>query len=185
MVRGVSLFIKMKKKGELQTMETIMVVFILVVMILIGLVFFYKFTQSSIEGDYEDNQLIRFKAMMATFPEVGEIKCSINGNVDNCVDAYKMISVATLYRANPNYKNYLIERYGFMDITVGLVYPYESDENCTSQRLEGCGVWKVYSHVPAEYERRNIVSTPISVYLPEEATYGIGVMNITRYTVNV
>jgi len=171
------------KKGQLQIHETIMVIFILVVIILLGLILFYKFTASGIHDDYNQNKLLRFKAMMATLPEIGEIKCSIYGQEDNCIDSYKIIVMNTLFKVDPNYKNYLVERYGFMEIKLGLVYPYANNAECNSGLTKNCGVWMIYSHVPSKYIGLQKISTPISVYLPLDNTYGIGVLNITRYII--
>lgn len=169
------------KKGELHTLETIMVVFVLVVIIILGLLLFYRFSLAGIQQDYQDNQDLRFKALMATVPDVGEIKCSQNGVSEECIDLYKVISVSTLYKVDPNYKNYLVEKYGFMEINLELIYPYQNETLCSAAVLEECGKWSIYSHKPAQQTFVSIKRAPISVYFPDKDSYGLAILELKRY----
>ena len=171
----------MKKKGQLQVQETIMVVFILVVIIILGLVLFYRFTSVGLEQEYRDNQITRFNAMMATVPEIGEVKCSMYGEPDNCIDVYKVIIMNTLKERDPNYRNYLVERYGFMEMKIQIVYPFTSDVECNTGQIKDCGIWEIYSNVPPNSKYPVKKSTPVSIYLPHLDTYGIGILNISKY----
>ena len=174
----------MKRKGQLQIQETLIVIFILVIIILVGLVVFYKFSASSLEQESEENKILRYNALLATLPESGEIKCSMYGLEDNCIDTYRVMVVNTLYHIDPNYKNYLFERYGFADIRLKVLYPYENKNVCKSNNQKDCGVWEFYSHIPADYSGELIINTPVSLYLPGEEMYVIGELEIVRYIID-
>jgi hypothetical protein len=173
----------MKNKGQLHIQETIFVVFILIVIILLGLVVFYRFTASGLESEAEQNEMLRFKALIATTPEIGEIKCSKYGQEDNCIDAYKMILMGALTESDANYKRYMRDKYGFMEITIGMVYPTQRSTACKVSNTKECGVWTIYSHEPSDYRGLRRISTPVSVYTPWDDQYGIAIMNITRFMI--
>ena len=177
---GVYLYFKMKK-GQLQINETIMIVFIFVIIILAGLLIFYKFTLAGIKEDSIQNDIVRFQTMRATFSEIPEIKCSIQGMSESCVDSYKMIIFKKMTELD---KDYYIFRFGFKDIQLKLVYPNKDVNNCSISNINNCGVWNLYSHIPKEYNKALKVDTPILVYFPDKEDYGISIVTITNYIVD-
>ena len=141
---------------------------------------FYRFTLAGIRVDSENNDIMRFKAMAATFPEIPEIKCSMQGISESCVDSYRMIILRKLTELN---KDYYISRFGFKDITLTLVYPAKNNKTCDIANTDDCGVWNIYSHVPVQYDKKLVVTTPVLVYSPKTDSYGVGVVSINNYVV--
>jgi len=168
------------KKGQLQINETIIIVFVFVIIILAGLMVFYRFTMAGIKTDSDNNQIMRYKAMAATFSEIPEIKCSMQGLSESCVDSYKMIIFGKLTELN---KDYYISRFGFKEISLKLVYPQQINGTCSITNINNCGAWNLYSHVPNKYDKKLIVTTPTLVYFPEKDDYGIAMVSIANYVV--
>lgn len=164
----------MNKKGELEIQETMIVVLIFVVLIIGGMVFYYKYEMANIQEGYMENTNLRFNALRSTFSDISEIKCSVHGQSEDCVDVYKVMIFNSLS------KNYL-ERYGFMEISIREIYPNQNEEVCSLSQKEGCGVWFVYSHIPEKYDGLKVLKTPVSLYFPSEDDYGIGELVIKKY----
>ena len=169
------------KKGQIQINETLMVVFIIVVIILLGLVVFFKFNSADIDRAHKDHRDFRIKAMIATFPDLGEIKCSKHGTYEDCVDMYKVLVMNALFKSNEQYRTNLLERYGFMDIRFQMIYPDKGSEECHTGKTKDCGTYVAYSNVPRNNKGLMRITTPISVYVPNEDRYGIALLNISRY----
>lgn len=173
----------MNKKAELQVMETIMVVIIIVVLILVGMIFFYRYMNAGIDQDNLDYQKKVFDNSLFTFPNLAEVSCSQGGNKESCLDAYKVygFSQAVLKK-----KDYYIRIYGFKNITLKIVYPQKANVLCSSSTINDCSVYNIYSNVPGNAgHSKRVKTTPVSVYLPQEKKYAIGILTITGYNIGV
>jgi hypothetical protein len=166
------------KKGELEMQETIMVVLIFVILMIGGMIFYYKFEMSSIEQDYQDNLQIKFQALRDVFPNVAELKCSVRGASEDCIDVYKVLVFNGMFNVD---KDRYIKRYGFMNITLSEVYPEENSKECKIGDFKDCGFWQVYEHLPADTNQRRVLETPVSLYDPSEESYSVGVLRIYDY----
>lgn len=157
------------KKGQMQINETILVIFIFTVMMLIGFVLFNRWMSVSIEQEFLDNERSRFSNMLTTVAEMPEIKCSSQGKDFNCVDSLKLLS------AN---KGDYVERFGFREIKVNLVYPEVRERECSTATYPSCDEFLVYSNRPSEFKEEEIIRTPVSLYYPITEEYKIGVLEI-------
>lgn len=166
------------KKGQLETQQTIMVVFVVILLILLGLILFYRYLLSDIDNQNKEYEKDKFNTLMYTFSLSPEVVCSSYGVGDElCLDSTKMLAFNTLSLKD----NYYKEQYGYRNISVRLLYPYENGNICSANNVE-CGVWEIYSNVPETYDYLKIVRrTPVSVYLSEKDEYGIGEMTIEGY----
>jgi len=113
----------MDKKAQMQMMETIGVLFIFFILVLFGLVFFFKYQQASFQEKQEE--LVAARAMDTTLQTLflPELQCSL-GNTepeDNCVDLGKL---RALNQTMPGYINdYYFNLFSFSRIYVTMVYP--------------------------------------------------------------
>src|SRR3989344_6930980 len=84
-------FRKNGKKGQLEIQETILVVFIFVVLIIFGMVFFFRVQSASIADDFNKFQRERLAVDFVTLGDIAEFSCSRAGIIGNCVDTLKLI----------------------------------------------------------------------------------------------
>src|SRR3989344_5115234 len=166
------------KKGQLEAQQTIMVVFIVVLLILLGLILFYRYLLADIDNQNKDYERDKFNNLMYTFSLSPEVVCSNYGVSDVlCLDSAKMLAFNALSLEDRYYK----QQYGYRNITVRLLYPYENSRICSVNSVE-CGVWILYENIPESYDYMKIVrKTPVSVYINDKDQYGIGEMVIEGY----
>ena len=145
------------KKGQLQIHETILVLFIFIVLLVIGMIFFYRYNAQSLRDSVFEIELSRFNAMLSTFPQSPEIRCSFLGQDSSCVDSYKLIGFKDLIESD---KSYYRAKYGFKNITFYMLYPKKNSEECSSSNIKDCGVWTLYLEKPKNYRQTLIIETP-------------------------
>ena len=163
-------------KGQLQMQETIIVIFIFLVIVGLGMIFFYKFQAGSIQQDRMNYELQRFDTLLLSVPSLAEIECSSYGVAEDCVDVLKLVAFS---RLSEDYQ----EQLGFKNITVRQVYPSVNSNECTLNRVEDCGVWNVYHSEPNVKTGSLIRKTPVSLYDPRSGEYSIGVLVVEGYDV--
>ncbi len=168
------------KKGQLQIQETILAVFIFVVLIMFGLIFFYRVQSASIVDSFNEFQLEKLSVDFITLGDLPEFSCSRAGVKESCIDTVKLNSFIGLYKTRP-YDEYYEQRFGFKNITIYQVYP-----SCTGNE---CAKWNVYLNKPEDVESKIVRDTPVSLYFPctgndcENDEYRIGVMIVEAYNV--
>lgn len=159
------------KKGQIQINETILVIFIVTVIMLLGVVLFNRWTKLSIENEFLDNERIRFSNMLGTIPEMSELKCSSQGRLFNCLDSLKLLALGNL---DLGYQ----KMFGFREIKVNIVYPETEKALCKSSTYPECNEFIVYSNKPSKIKEEDVIETPISLYYPDLGEYKIGILEI-------
>jgi hypothetical protein len=172
----------LNKKAQLQIQETILVVFIFVVLILFGLVFFHRVQSASIINDFNKFELDKLKLNFITLSDLSEFSCSNFGVKESCVDTSKLVVFNTLMK-DKTMNNYYFERFGYMNITIYNVYPEKNSAKCSASNLFDCGVWEVYSRKPIKVTSKIVIDSPVSLYNPEKDTYTIGILVVEAYNV--
>jgi hypothetical protein len=185
----------MRKKGSIKIFETIMVVFIFIVMIIVGMSFFERYTKADIANDAMEFAEWRLHSLRATMPETSELVCTEFGHKQSCMDSYRMVAFSSLAKSgyqmvdlsdptnNIVFADLLKSRYGAKNITVKVIYPEDkvSEEVCTQANMVDCGQWNLYDNVPSNYKGKIVVNTPVTIYYPDSEDYSIGVMRIEEY----
>ena len=166
----------MNKKAQLQIQETILVIFIFIVILGMGLILFNKFNQQSIKEIGDNDKLTYFYSMVGNFPNLPEIKCSYLGSEKECIDVSKLI----------NFKNK--GDFLFSNITVYTIYPARSNKECTLSVLnqkQDCGTFLVYNNIPAkcrtEFCEKKVIYLPSSLFYPDMDVYEFGKLVIEVY----
>lgn len=174
-------FGKNSKKGQLQIQETILAVFIFIVLIMFGLIFFYKVQSASIKEDFNKFQRERLEMDFITLGDLPELSCSKAGIKESCIDSAKLIVFSEL-ASKGEQKQYYFERFGYKNITIYQVYPKRSSNNiCSSGTLANCGIWEVYVKKPAKGKSKDVYTTLVSLYFSEKDDYGMGLMVVEAY----
>jgi len=173
----------LNNKGQLQIQETILVIFIFIILIMFGLVFFYKVQSASIANEFNSFQLNKLSIDFITLGDLPEFSCSKAGIKESCIDSTKLIAFIALNN-DEKYKNYYFERFGYKNITIYQIYPGTNKNMCGLGRITDCGVWEIYSKKPNERISTKIVrDTPVSLYFPDTDEYGIGILVVEAYNV--
>ena len=160
------------RKGQLQIQETILVLFIFIVILVLGMVFFYRFSLQGLEENKLDNERLKFNTMLSTVPEMAEITCSIYSQEVNCIDVYKLLAFKNI---NDKY----MDRMGFMNITIYSLYPERNGNVCELGSVRDCGIWNIYYNKPIEAKTTLVLRSPVSLYYIDK--YGIGEIVMERY----
>jgi hypothetical protein len=171
----------LNKKGQLQIQETILVVFIFIILIMFGLVFFYRVQLASIAEDFNEFQNTRDTINFITIGDLPEFSCSKLGIRESCIDTLKLNSFIALNNS-AKYRSYYFERFGYKKITITQIYPEKNEKLCSNSQIEDCGLWNIYENKPLRQTGTKIVrDTPVSLYFPDKDEYGIGILVVESY----
>jgi len=169
------------KKGQLQIQETILVVFIFIILIMFGLVFFYRVQLASINDDFNQFQNNKIIVDFLTLGDLPEFSCSKLGIRESCIDTVKLNSFMALNNSK-KYRDYYFDMFGYKNITIYQIYPERNTKICSPSNFEECGVWNIYVNKPLKQNGAKIVrSTPVSLYLPDKDQYAIGLLVVEAY----
>jgi len=153
------------KKGEIQMQETILVLFIFFIILVMGLIFFYRYNLSSIENYkvelIENEQYL----LLSTLPNY--LGYSYLGNNENAIDTSKLLNLNLSL--------------GFKKITIEVVYPEVNDIECNYNSYPGCKQFIVYDKAPINIRNNIIKSIPVSLYYPLEDKYRSGLLIVEAY----
>jgi len=128
----------LKRKGQLQIQETMLVLFIFIMIVGLSLIVFYRFNLNSINQDVTDYKEYKFKQLISIVPNMPELRLSKLGVESKwCIDLAKARAFGDL---QDNYE------FGYKRITISGPFEVELYNN---QR---------------DSESVRLYSTPICVY---------------------
>ncbi len=161
-------------KAQMQVSETIFAAIAIIIIIVIGLVFYSKAKAGSMEEEAEKARTERLVELAHTLSSWPELECSVRETREfDCFDVVKLDvlteilgsgSVASGYSFN-----YYYDLLGRSRITVSKVYP-PSDQRS----------WTVYEKNGTSRSEKTIV-LPVSLYDPIKKKYSLGVMEFKMY----
>lgn len=170
------------KMGQLQIQETILTVFIFIVLIMFGLIFFYRVQSASITDSFNEFQREKLSVDFITLGDLPEFSCSAAGTKESCIDTAKLVVFMSLNSTQEN-RDYYFDRFGYKNITIREVYPSNDSDKCTINMVSDCGVWEIYTKKPNKVKSKLVIDTPVSLFFPVENKYGIGIMRVEAYNV--
>jgi hypothetical protein len=150
------------KKGQIQMMETVIVLFIFFIILAIALVFLFKFNNDSTQSviqEYQQNDLYNF---VLSIPNEPQLKCSFISSEEECMDTIKMLTP--------------LKNLGNRKIEVTLIGT-NSTLKCNSRTYPKCDTFILYDGKPSSNMQ---ISTPVSLYYPITKEYYMGVLRITQ-----
>ena len=168
------------KRGQLQIQETILVVFIFIIMIILGMVLFFRFQENSLKNEIREFMIADFGNRLLSLPDSSEFAYTESGIKKNTIDTTKLIALNNLVKKK---ERYYFSKFGYMNITIVQVYPSKNNNKCSSSKISDCGVWNVYEKVPNEVNSRFRKETPVSLYFPDKDEYTIGLMLVEVYNI--
>jgi len=144
------------KRGQLQIQESMFVVFIFFIILMIGMIVFYQFESRSISGIKDSHDENLFYYLISDIPSMPELQCSRLGISEECIDLSK--AKAFEFMDKENYKSV----FGFKKIIL--------NEDII-----------LYNWEPPVYSEERKITSPISVYDPNQNKYLIGVLEVYMY----
>lgn len=153
-----------KKKGQIEMSETVIAVFIFLVIFIIVFGFYYSQFTSSIKAsaykEKDTENLLLISAVMGS----AEFYCSNNNVVENgCLDVTKINNFVVLMD-NDGFANFYKNVFRNSRISVQQVYPKELDE--------------IVFYEVGESSERFVRNVPILLYYPSLKEYNIGMLKV-------
>ncbi len=172
---------KERHRGQVEINETLLVLFIIVLIIAIGMFVYFRFSLAHVQtvaGQLSEQDSTVLLASIGTLPE---ISCTQR----DCIDTSKLLPFQTLLQKNQDYYTHLL---GYKKIVITRLYPQPNGNDiCSlasySQEVypDTCASWVVYDHYPVTINQKIVASTFVSLYFPELGEYHIGRLEATRY----
>ena len=169
------------KKGQIQLNETIMVLFVIVIILFVGLFVYYKYSIASIQETAATLSEEETTILVASLPVLPELRC----DEGTCLDTAKFLPFKQLTETKQLQYAQLL---GAKTITIEQVYPPMTTETlCTLNSYQqfsypnNCKTWVLYDNKPTKYSSNPTLSTTVSLYFPEIDEYRIGRMHIEVY----
>ena len=178
-------------------MEMIMVMAVVMILLIIGLVFYFKFSISSIEKKGEKISEDKAAVILSTVSQMPEIECTYLGSRTSkaCADTIKLLALSINDKqGNPGYvehRRHYSNLYGHMKIVFEQIYPPAKDEECTHEifapqtypEIAGemsCNKWVIYDNPKTGVDP--VFSTmPLALYYPSKHVYTLGQMKVYTY----
>jgi hypothetical protein len=169
----------MKKKSQMQMMQTIFVLLIFFILLVIGIVFFISSQKSNIKDkqrEYSNLDLVKKSQLLNFLPE---LQCSFDNVINpDCYDIEKINAFIQIY--NNNNKYYYNSLFGNLNISVSR---FETSINDWNQSSEWNNVQGkvIYENVKQDFQEKRKVQLPVSLYDPIQDFYYFGMINLEIY----
>jgi hypothetical protein len=170
----------MKRRGQVEMNETLLVLFIIVILIIVGMVVYFRFSLAKIESIGGQLSEQESTVLLASASTLAEFRCSHR----DCVDTSKFLPFRTTVHTHVFFYTAAL---GYKKIAFYQVYPAVDDVPCTLELYaqdeypDTCSSWVVYDRQPTPLKQAITTSTPVSLYFPEVGEYRIGRLEVTSY----
>tara|TARA_Y100000310_G_scaffold340265_1_gene435406 strand:- start:3108 stop:3656 length:549 start_codon:yes stop_codon:yes gene_type:complete len=175
--------LSVKKKGQVHISETMLVLFIIVVLMIMGMIMYYKFSIEGYRSKAEELSEREATIMLAKAMNLDEIACT---NLD-CLDTSKFLPFEKA--VEKDFERFRLI-FGRKKITVERIYPVPdvgaAGVECNVVKYiwvgypQNCAKWTLYWYNP-ENEPGRKISSVVSLYFPEIDEYMIGRLEIEHY----
>jgi hypothetical protein len=166
----------MRSKAQIQTTETIFAVFIIIVIVVLGIVFYGRVKAEDIREQVREVKVLRIIDLAHAIANWAEMDCSIYESRDfDCVDRLKLDVVNKYLDESKSSNNFAFRYYndllGRSTIEVREVYSHDSSS---------LGYWLLFNN-SANLSSRDTISVPVNIYDPVLQKYSFGIMDIKVY----
>ena len=159
----------MKKNcGQIQNMETILVIFIVTVIIAIAIGLFYNLQLKSLDSLKYNYQQNRAYNLLSTLPLSAELQYTELNYDKSSIDALKLLT------SSPELKS-------SMKIEIQQIYPEPPKKVCTTSNYPDCSTYIIYNKPPITITSQESISTPVSLYHPLQGKKAFANLIITVY----
>ena len=162
------------KKAQIQTMETIAVLFIFFILIGLGLIFYGSYQKGKVNTklvEIQSSKSIRLAQTVLNLPELASTRKGVSGSY--VVDELKLDSLKYVIDNNQELRYGLYQqKFGNSKIVVKKIYP-------TTQE------WIIYDNPLEEIKSQYSFFIPISIYDPlnlPSGKHSFGLLEVTYYS---
>ena len=157
--------IKNKSGQEIKSAETIMVLFVFIILVMFGLTFYVKLSASSAQQEKSDSTLKKAVEISQIFSNLPEVACTAaNVRTESCIDRIKMETAMTIINESITY---YYPYFGYSEIIVSEIYPDKLSWVLYNNSLESAS--KISSQIP------------IAIYDGTTKSHYYGVMEVNYY----
>ncbi|MBW3010631.1 hypothetical protein KY335_04710 [Candidatus Woesearchaeota archaeon] len=161
------------KKAQIQTLETIAVLFVFFLLISLSLIFYMSFSKGRESGkmaELSHEQAVQVAQLIAHLPEIRATQQAIRGV--NTFDLKQMEALKIVLDQNPELsKGIYQERFGTTTITVREIFPVERN-------------WTVYDNPDPAAKFETPFFIPVALYDPVDipgGNYSFGMLEVVFY----
>ena len=157
-----------QRKSQIQMGETIAIVFIFMVLMIFGALFYLRIMRSGSTIALEENMQLKAIEIAQKASFLPEIQCSEEGIVvDDCIDLYKL-DAASQVIANTENRLFYYDSFGYSKISVAKIFPEDSSNN----------PWIIYENIPDKYNDKKVTYIPVSILDPYSKNSSFGYLGV-------
>ena len=157
------------KKSQIKIGESVAVLLIFFVLVIMGIVFWSRYSQTSIRAQQETDILSNAIQVAQTTTFLPELQCSTLEVIKfSCFDVYKIIALKELLAEDSNSTQHYFDSFGFANITVYSIYP-------------GTESWNIYDFTGGNISGYVTTQVPIAIYDPLNLKFAFGYVNVVAY----
>ena len=146
---------KQQKKAQVQMGETVAVIFIVMILIALGFVFYASISKGTHAKNVKEIFEKKARSTAEAVLSMPELDCSINGEKQpTCIDEKKAEAFENLTTSNSNFKEYYYDLLGFSKITLKIM-----DINGGSFTES-----TLYSKIITDFKTKSEYQMPVAVY---------------------
>lgn len=160
--------------------ESVMVIIVFVIILVMGLVFYFQFRSESIEGVGEEIRLRSSESLLSVFGSLPEVKCSEKLSERDCVDSSKLLAMKSIVN---KYRDKYTKLFGNRKVVVEILYPKPKvNVECTQTEYNlvdfplNCNEFVIYEPFSGGSDKS--ISVPVSIYFPHSDSYGVGRLKV-------
>jgi len=155
----------MDKKAQIQTMETILVLFVFFILLALAMIFYVAYSNSQSERNLINTMDILSGELALTVSNLPELHSSQQGvgGINN-LDSYKIQALYNVISSDEDARLVYISRFGESKIIIKEIYPSQKN-------------WTVYDNSPENTEEIDFVRPffiPITIHEPSDNLNSIG-----------
>jgi hypothetical protein len=160
----------MNKKSQIQIGETIAVLFVFLILIIIGIIFYVKVIRGNIESEVQESSQLSSIGIAQRVMFLPELQCSDDNVIkENCIDVLKLDSAKNLMPGNDVYYYDLFE---FSNIIISEIKP----DGTTNE------IGNIYSRTLTNFKNKFVTNVPISLYDSTTKRNTFGLLTIETYS---
>lgn len=157
------------KKAQMKMMENMMVLMIFMLLLVVGIVFYAKFTNISMQEKAKEFSRKELIELGQKVPYVTEVQCPTYLEYENCLDKVKLEVFKNFSEENIALKSYYQQIMGFSNLTVQEVYPGNDSVN-------------FYSMPKDNWQSSRSIMIPISVYDPTKRKRSFAILKVRKFS---
>lgn len=168
-------------RGQIHMNETLLVLFVLVILLFLGVFLYSQFFLRSIQESAGTLSEQESTLLLATISSLAELRCSDKP----CLDTSKFLPFQSLVQQQ---RDHYVRSLGNQKISVAVLYPVPSSDDYCARSLylrtnypTSCSKWILYEQKPSQIQGTQIVSKVVSLYYPESNVYLLGRLTLEVY----